>query len=439
MALVDGDRRQLGVVSVALLTYFSVCAGPFGTELIVASCGPLVGLVGLVVFPLVYSLPTTMLFAELCSAFPVDSGFCTWVSLAFGPSWGFFVGYWSWLASVVDATVYPCLVVDTLLRTDESWATRTACRLGVAIAFTLPSLCGIQLVGSTLLYLSSFILAPFAVLCAVAVPRIEPANWLATRPDPHWTQLVGLLCWNFRGFDATGAYAGAVADPKRTFPRAMGLALLLTGSSYLLPLLAAAGANEPPFLTWTDGSYPAIGAALGGAWLASWIAVSNTASSFGLYMAETTANGYRLAGMAELGLAPRVFARREGPSATPRRAILCILGISVAMCLVDFSTILGITNALSSLTQLVESVAALRLRHVRPEIARPYQVGLSTPQLTVAMVVPIVLGAAMTLNQLLLNTTTLIVCGGAILLGGIARAVQRQRPESIPLLIAGDA
>ncbi|EQC39465.1 hypothetical protein SDRG_02909 [Saprolegnia diclina VS20] len=413
----EASRRDLGVVAVALLTYFSVCAGPFGSEALVSSCGPLIGLVALLVFPIVYSFPTTMLFAELCSAFPVDSSFCTWVGLALGPSMGFFVGYWSWLASVVDATVYPCLVVDTFVSPDVAWLPRTLYRLGVALVFTIPSLLGIQLVGHALVYLSVFILTPFALLCVVALPRMDVANWMVMRPDPNWTQLLGLLCWNFRGFDATGAYAGAVADPTRTFPRAMGLALAMTIASYLLPLLAAAGVNDPDYRTWSDGRYPVIATAIGGAGLGTWIALSNTASSFGLYLAETTANGYRLAGMADMGLAPVCFAKRTGPAGTPHRAILCILAISVGMCLVDFSTILGITNGLSSLTQLVESVAALRLRYTYPDLPRPFQVGLSTPALSVAMVIPIALGGFIVVNQVCLNTTTLAVCGAAILVG----------------------
>ncbi|OQR99330.1 Amino Acid-Polyamine-Organocation (APC) Family [Thraustotheca clavata] len=432
-----GSRRELGVVAVALLTYFSVCAGPFGSEAIIAACGPCVGLIALCVFPIVYSFPVTMLFAELCSAFPVDSSFCTWVSLALGPSWGFYVGYWSWLASVIDATVYPCLVVDTFsINHNIAWSTRTLYRLGVAIAFTVPSLLGIKLVGKTLLWLSLFILLPFVVLTIISIPRVDPTNWTLVRAQGNWTQLIGLLCWNFRGFDATGAYAGAVTDPKRTFPQAMALALLMTVLSYFLPLLAVSGVNEPPYTTWSDGSYPVIAQAIGGAGLATWIALSNTASSFGLYVAETTSNGYRLAGMADMNLAPRFFAQRTGPTATPQRALLCILGISIAMCLFDFTTILGITNVLSSLTQLVENVAALRMRHLYPSLARSYQVGLSTCQLTVAMVVPLTLGTAIVFNQLLQSYTTTIMCSSALLLGmGLQVLVaQRQSSESIPLL-----
>ncbi len=54
-----------------------------------AAGGPLLALVGFIVFPLVWSVPEALVTAELATAFPENSGYVAWVTAAFGPYWGF--------------------------------------------------------------------------------------------------------------------------------------------------------------------------------------------------------------------------------------------------------------------------------------------------------------------------------------------------------------
>ncbi|RHZ13503.1 hypothetical protein DYB31_012827 [Aphanomyces astaci] len=312
-------RRQLGLVPVVLMTFLSVCGGPFGSEEIVSACGPLIGLTALAVFPLVYSLPMNLLLAELCSAFPMDSSFCTWVGMAFGSSWGFYVGYWSWMASTFDAAVYPCLITDAVFLGVSSdhdsvmvWATKTGIRVLILTVFMVPTLFSLHFVGKASTWVAVVVLLPFGVLVLVALPQMQWSNLLAVSSSSsmQWSRLVSVLFWNFRGFDAMGAYAGEIQHPQTNFHRAMVASLLLITGTYMLPLVAAVGVNQPAYATWTDGSFPVIARAIGGGpWLGQWVAVANTVSSFGLYLAESSANGFRLAGMADVGLAPSWFAQ----------------------------------------------------------------------------------------------------------------------------------
>jgi amino acid transporter len=52
--------------------------------------------------------------AELASALPEEGGYVAWVRRAFGPFWGFQVGWWSWVNSFVDVAVFPALFADYL-------------------------------------------------------------------------------------------------------------------------------------------------------------------------------------------------------------------------------------------------------------------------------------------------------------------------------------
>ncbi|RHY51903.1 hypothetical protein DYB26_014485, partial [Aphanomyces astaci] len=108
---------------------------------------------------------------------------------------------------------------------------------------------------------------------------------------------------------------------------------------------------------------------------------------------------------------------RDTSSGTPRRSIFLSFAIIVFMCLFDFDTILGVDNFCSALSSVVEICAAVRLRYTHPEIDRPYKVGLSDARLTVAMVVPFVVGVYIVGNELLINTTTMVLCSVTVVAG----------------------
>ena len=102
--------RSLGITGVALITYFNVCGGPWGIEEVVSDAGPLPGVIGLAVFPLLWALPVALVTAELSSAYPDDGGYSLWVGEAFGEFWAFQESYWSWVSGVIDNALYPGLV-----------------------------------------------------------------------------------------------------------------------------------------------------------------------------------------------------------------------------------------------------------------------------------------------------------------------------------------
>lgn len=71
-----------------------------------ADVGPLLAVVGYLVFPLVWSVPEGLLTAELASAFPENAGAVAWVSTAFGDFPGYLRGSLSWMSGVIDNAIY---------------------------------------------------------------------------------------------------------------------------------------------------------------------------------------------------------------------------------------------------------------------------------------------------------------------------------------------
>ena len=86
------SRAAIWGLSDALMrpcAYLSVPQCTHGPQDAVTAAGPLLCIVGFIVFPLIWSVPEALMTAELATAFPENSGYVAWVTAAFGPMWGF--------------------------------------------------------------------------------------------------------------------------------------------------------------------------------------------------------------------------------------------------------------------------------------------------------------------------------------------------------------
>jgi len=87
-------NQKLSVVPLVFLIFYEVSGGPFGVEDSVRAGGPLLAILGYLIFPLIWSVPEALVTAEMATMFPENSGYVGWISAAFGPSWGFQLGWW---------------------------------------------------------------------------------------------------------------------------------------------------------------------------------------------------------------------------------------------------------------------------------------------------------------------------------------------------------
>src|SRR3990167_3783512 len=72
-------RRELGLLPIAAVIFFNVSGGPYGIEDAVSAFGPGLALLLLILTPLAWSLPVTLVMAELSSSLPDEGGYVTWV------------------------------------------------------------------------------------------------------------------------------------------------------------------------------------------------------------------------------------------------------------------------------------------------------------------------------------------------------------------------
>ncbi|KAK4800673.1 hypothetical protein SAY86_021160 [Trapa natans] len=409
---------KLTLFPLIALIFYEVSGGPFGIEDSVrAGGGPLLAILGFLIFPLFWSIPEALVTAELSTSFPENGGYVLWISSAFGPFWGFQEGFWKWLSGVIDNALYPVLFLDYLKHSFPIFnqlAARVPALLGITASLTFLNYRGLQIVGFSAVSLAVFSLAPFLIMSILAVPRIKPRKWLLLDPERiKWREYFNSMFWNLNYWDKASTLAGEVENPSKTFPKALFGAVVLVVGSYLVPLLAGTGAVDSPSWEWSDGYFAEVGFLIGGMWLRGWIQVAAASSNMGLFEAEMSGDAFQLLGMSEMGMLPSIFSVRS-KYGTPTISILSSATGVICLSWMSFQEILEFLNFLYSVGMILEFAAFIKLRVKKPDLLRPYRVPLGTLGATILCIPPTLL---LTLVMCLASVKTFLVSGVVIVVG----------------------
>src|SRR5256714_10792006 len=149
---------------------------------------------------------------------------------------------------------------------------------------------GTRVVGTASGWFVAAVLAPFAVLAAVAFTR-----WLG-QPAPPFpitpfhaagTSFLGALgigvsqtIWNYSGWDNASTIGGEIEQASATYPRALARALPLVTLVYFLTIVPVLALTD--WTTWTDGAWPGLARAVVGGWLGVWVALAGLLPGFPL-------------------------------------------------------------------------------------------------------------------------------------------------------------
>ncbi|GBG30542.1 Amino acid-polyamine transporter, putative [Hondaea fermentalgiana] len=432
----DDDRRAMGLSAVVSVMFFTVCGGPIGCEEVIAAGGPGRGLLAMLIFPWLYCFPVALVSAELATVFPEDGSFTIWVSNSFGRFWAFQDGYWSWISGVIDNAMYPVLATELMLGADRVHsATGVLLTLTISLTWSLMNFAGVEIVARLMVILGIIVLTPYVGLIFLAIgsqlatltsdalsPTAEPSSstlsaamslahrvadaTMGTTPTPlaataaplqeygrtgpsdpdEWhfnaIELLHVVFWSYSGWDSVSTFAGEVRDPKRNFPRALALAMLLTCASYVLSLGAGIlTPGAPDWRTWSEGSFHEIGRAAGGEFLHSLIFISTGISLLAMYCTEMFVDSFLLLGMAEQELVPRIFARRSARGGAPWVAISASLVVIVIVApIFDFTKLMQVNNCLTCMSVFIELLAGMSLRTSAASSSQvPHEATSSTP------------------------------------------------------------
>ncbi|EYU37980.1 hypothetical protein ABFS82_02G005700 [Erythranthe guttata] len=387
VALEDGISPKLehytkvSILPLVFLIFYEVSGGPFGVEDSVKAAGPLLALLGFVIFPFIWSVPEALITAELSTMFPENAGYVVWVSSALGPYWGFQQGWMKWLSGVIDNALYPVLFLDYLKSAFpilEDGLPRTAAVLGITLLLTYVNYRGLTIVGWVAVLLGVFSLLPFLVMGVIAVPELKPSRWLVFDLDNvDWALYLNTLFWNLNYWDSISTLSGEVENPGRTLPRALFYALIFVVLAYFFPLLIGTGAIPLNRDSWEDGYFSEIAKIIGGVWLRFWVQGASAVSNMGMFVAEMSSDSFQLLGMAERGMLPECFARRSRYG-TPLVGILFSASGVVLLSWLSFQEIVAAENFLYCFGMIMEFVAFVKLRVEYPAVSRPYKVPIGT-------------------------------------------------------------
>jgi amino acid transporter len=356
-----------------------VSGGTYGTEDIVRGAGYSRAMLVLLLTPLVWSLPTTLMIGELAAAMPSEGGFYAWVRRAMGRFWGFQEAWLSLVASIFDMAIYPTLFVTYLVRLFPWFGeAHRGIYVGAVMigACALLNIAGVRVVAGTSLGLFVLLSAPFVILTVIAPFRHGALIGAAAPLHAPEVGFIGgmLVCmWNYMGWDNASTVAGEVRDPQRTYPRAMITAVAIVAVSYILPVAAMrlTGASPEMFST---GSWADLGGLVVGPWLRTYIVVAAMCSAFGMFNALVMSYSRLPLAMAEDRMLPHVFSRISRRTRAPWVSIV-VLAVAWALCLgIGFERLITLDILIYGVSLMLEFVALVVLRLREPDMTRPFRV-----------------------------------------------------------------
>jgi amino acid transporter len=365
--------RKLTVAPLIAAIFFMVAGGAYGLEEIIQKAGFSTSLLILLLVPLVWSLPTTLMLAELSSAIPAEGGFYVWVRRALGNAWGFQGAWMALSASIFDMAIYPTIFVLYLSKF-WPWAGEHPILVGGLLIFScvLWNLRGARAVGQSSILFGLLLISPFVIFTVLALTRGTDSADLASQARPDLLGGIVICMWNFMGWDNASTIAGEVQRPQRTYPIALIAAVVLVTLDYMLPVWAASRSGLDA-TAWQTGSWVDAATAIGGPWLGYGIVAGGMLCGAGMLNALLMSYSRLPMVMAEEGFLPRVFATKL-PNGVPWFALVaCAIAWTASLGL-TFERLVLIDVMLYGMSLLLEFVALVVLRIREPQLPRPFRV-----------------------------------------------------------------
>ncbi len=386
--LVTGSGRKMRFLSLVAATFFMVSGGPYGIEDILGNAGYGRALILLLVIPLIWSLPTSLMVGELASTLPKEGGYYWWVKRALGGFWGFQEAWLSLAASIFDMAIYPTIFVLYLGRLEPAWTAGyygTLWALAVVLVCAAWNLRGAHAVGEGSIGMFCLLIAPFLVLAALGfwagLFHATSGSGVAALSRPVATPLLSgailVTLWNYMGWDNASTVAQEVEDPQRNYPRAMLAATALVALSYVLPLAAVGLSGIPAdrFSTgsWTDAARMLGGSGLLGNGLALAVVIGGMLNGTGIFNALVMSYTRVPYALAEEGLLPAAF-KKTTISGVPWVSVVCCCAAWALALRFTFERLISIDLVLYGAALMLEFVALVVLRVREPDLKRPFRV-----------------------------------------------------------------
>eukprot|EP00037_Helgoeca_nana_P017669 m.167324 g.167324 ORF g.167324 m.167324 type:complete len:545 (-) comp24095_c0_seq1:93-1727(-) len=312
--------RTMTTLGLLVVGFFWTSGGFYGCE--PAMDGPHLYMLALgLAMPLLYSLPTALISAELATNYPETGGQCVYVSLACGPLVGAHNTWWVWFSTAVDCGLYPQYIRDTLIQqldlvppdtnsTDIINGTVPGDALGsppsdndslyhtmqympmMVIAFvTSINILGVDWLMRFETFLGVMAALPCLVFLGFGIPHIKLAPNLDSGGDMVLASMVSRSLWLYGGFTNLGVLAGECKTPRKSYIIAVLVLVPLKILLRFVPFLIAYSYNPTSDELETAGYFQEVAGLVGatnsfsGEWLQWWYFIGSLICFLGFYNA----------------------------------------------------------------------------------------------------------------------------------------------------------
>ncbi|MFY9589889.1 APC family permease [Rickettsia endosymbiont of Halotydeus destructor] len=281
------------------------------------------------------AISIALLFATLCARFPKTGGPHVYVQEAFGNFAAFFIGWTYWIISFVSsgAVIISAIGYLTPLIGEQTNLVYLFLEISLLIAIAALNLKGPELAGRAEFWLTILKFIPLLIVAICALCRFDVNNFVIDKKvnNLSMAELMGrvtlLTFWGFIGIECATTSAGAVINPSKTIPRAIVLGTVCVAALYLINSIGIMGLIPGAQLMYSKAPYvDAARLLFGGSWhlLISLIA---SVICIGTLNAWVLTSGQIALGLAEDGLMPRLFAKKNINDAPMWGLIISCAGI----------------------------------------------------------------------------------------------------------------
>ena len=300
--------------------------------------------------------------AALAAVYPESGGAYVYGRRRLGPFWGFLAG-WAFLAGKLASCAAMALTLGGYLA--PGLARPVA--LGGLGAVTVANYLGVARTAAATRVVVAVVLAALAAAVAGMLfgGQADLGNLRSPGSGPGWygvLQAGGLLFFAFAGYARVATLGEEVADPARTIPRAVRLALGIVLAVYAVVCAAALLAVGPAALAASAAPLAEAVAAGRLAGLEPVVRVGAAVASLGVLLslqAGLSRTGFAMAANHDL---PGVLAAVHPRYRVPHRAELAVAGlVAVAVLAVDLRGAIGFSSTLVLVYYAVANAAAWTL------------------------------------------------------------------------------
>ncbi len=293
-------KRALSLSAIVSIIFFNVSGGTYALEDVIA-VGPGLAVLLLLLTPLIWSAPVALVCAELGTAIPEEGGYYAWSKRALGPFGAFCQGWWAWLYTFIDIGIYPTMFCDYLayftpeFGEDGHYWLRKGLMIAMIWSFVLLNLFGSRTIGNFAKLFFVLVMSPFVILVIVGLYRgltggfplnpVQPLLAPGKSLGPALAAAIPVVLWNYMGWDSVSTIAGEMENPRRTYPRALLITVLLIATIYVVPAVIALALVGTEQFAWKTGAWSLAAKSIGGQKLATLTSAMGMISAVGMYSA----------------------------------------------------------------------------------------------------------------------------------------------------------